>query len=186
MATISELNFVERVLLPFSTLVPVSVGLLGYWIWKRDKDRADERMSDRLSYWFAANCAGMLGLAIYHVLRHVMFVVDYRIGMTAFGAGFLVFVTLAMQFGVLQLDADSEILLTADNEVGEFVALDPDALQQLGPEQARATHNVPRRMYIASMTYLVIVLQSGFDGLVLKYNPNAQSSALQVTPCLEE
>ena len=100
MATISELNFVERVLLPFCTLVPVSVGLLGYWVWKRDKVRPDERMSERLSYWFAANCAGMQGLAIYHVLRHVMFMVDYRIGMTAFGVGFLLFATLATLFFV--------------------------------------------------------------------------------------
>jgi len=180
MATISELNFVERVLLPFCTLVPVSVGLLGYWVWKRDKVRPDERMSERLSYWFAANCAGMQGLALYHVLRNVMFAVDYRVGMTAFGAGFLFFATLALHLDVLQLDADSEILLTDDNEVGDVVALTPDSLEMLGPEQARVGRNVPRRRYIAFMTYFVIVAQSGFDGLVLKYNPNASGSALQV------
>lgn len=180
MATISELTFAERVILPFCTLVPVSVAVLGYWIWKRDKANEHERMSERLSLLFTANCAGMLGLALYHVLRHVMFVVDYRIGMAAFGTSFLVFVTLAMQFDVMQLDADSEILLSEDNEVQEFVAVDLDSLQQLGPEQARVGRNVPRRTYIAVMTYVVIVFQSGFDGLVLKYNPNAQSSALQV------
>jgi hypothetical protein len=180
MATISELTFAERVLLPFCTLVPVSVGMLGYWVWKRDKTTPTERMSERLGYWFAANCAGMLGLSVFHVLRHVMFVVDYRIGMSAFAVGFVVFVTLGMQFDMLQLDPDSEILLTEGNEVGDFVAVDPDALEQLGPEQARVGRNVPRRKYIALMTYLVIVTQSGFDGLILKYNPNAQSSALQV------
>jgi hypothetical protein len=30
------------------------------------------------------------------------------------------------------------------------------------------------------MTYLVLVFQSGFDGLVLKYNPNVQDSGVQV------
>ena len=180
MATISELTFAERVILPFCTLIPISVAILGYWVWKRDKLNEDERMTERLSYMFSANCAGMLGLAIYHVLRHVMFVVDYRIGMTAFGVSFLVFTTLAMQFGVMQLDADSEILLGDDNEVKDYLETDLDGLQQLGPEQGRVGRNVPRRTYIAVMTYLVIVLQSGFDGLVLKYNPNAQSSALQV------
>jgi hypothetical protein len=180
MATISELTFVERVVLPFCTLVPATVGLLGYWVWKRDKTTEDERMSERLSYWFAANCAGMLGLAIYHVLRNVLFIVDYRLGMTAFGVGFLVFVTLGMQFNVLQLDPDSEILLDEDNEVADYLAVDARALAQLGPEQARVGYNVPRRRYIAIMTYLVIVVQSGFDGLVLKYNPNAQASLVQV------
>ena len=180
MATISELTFAERVLLPFCTLVPISVGVLGFWVWKRDKSNPNERMTERLSYWFVANCAGMLGLAIYHVLRHVMFIADYRIGMAAFGASFLVFVSLAIQLDVLQLDADSEILLDEHNEVADFVALTPDGLEQLGPEQARVGHNVPRRKYIAIMTYLVIVFQSGFDGLVLKYNPNAQDSAVQV------
>jgi len=180
MATISELTFAERVVLPFCTLIPISVAILGYWVWKRDKATETERMTERLSYLFSANCAGMLGLAIYHVLRHVMFVVDYRIGMTAFGVSFLVFATLAMQFGVMQLDADSEILLGDDNEVKDYLGTDLESLEQLGPEQARVGRNVPRRTYIAVMTYLVIVLQSGFDGLVLKYNPNAQSSALQV------
>jgi|WetSurMetagenome_2_1015567.scaffolds.fasta_scaffold00597_19 hypothetical protein len=180
MATISELTFAERVVLPFCTLVPITVAVFGYWVWKRDKANAEERMSERLSYFFTANCAGMLGLAIYHVLRHVMFVVDYRIGMTAFGTSFLVFVTLAMQLDVLQLDADSEILLGPGNEVEDYVAVDAEALEELGTEQARVGRNVPRRKYIAVMTYLVIVFQSGFDGLVLKYNPNASSSALQV------
>jgi hypothetical protein len=180
MATISELTFAERVLLPFCTVIPMAVGALGYWVWKREKLHAYERMSDRMSHWFVANCAGMLGLSLYHVLRHVTLLTDYRWGMGAFGVSFLVFVSLALHLDVLQLDADSDLLLDEDNQVADFVEVGPDALQQLGPEQARAGRNVPRRRYIAALTYAVLVFQSGFDGLVLKYNPNAQDSAVQV------
>jgi hypothetical protein len=41
--------------------------------------------------------------------------------------------------------------------------------------------SVPLRRYVATLTYAVVVFQSAFDGLVLKYNPNAQDSAVQVT-----
>ncbi len=181
MATVSELTFAERVVLPFSALVPIAVGVLGYWVWKQPRLGPDERISERLRYWFVANAGGMLGLAIFHVLRHIMFVVDYRIGMTAFGVSFLFFFSLAMHLDVVKLDADSELLLTEGAVAAEYVAMSATALQQVGPEQERAGRNAPRRKYIAAMTYLVIVLQSGFDGLVLKYNPNAQSSATQVT-----
>jgi hypothetical protein len=180
MATISELTFVERVLLPFCTVVPLAVGALGYWVWKRDKAFPGERMSERMSHWFVANCAGMLGLSLYHVLRHVTVLTDYRWGMGAFGASFLTFVSLALHLDVLKLDADSELLMDDDNEVTDFVEVGPDALEQLGTEQERVGRNVPRRRYIAFLTYAVLVFQSGFDGLVLKYNPNAQDSAVQV------
>jgi len=123
MATISELTFVERVLLPFCTLIPLGVGTLGFWVWKREKRTPLERMSERMSLWFVANCAAMLGLALFHVLRHVMAqgLIDDRMGMGAFGASFLVFVTLGLQLDVLQMQEDNDLLLDGGNETGEFV-----------------------------------------------------------------
>ena len=180
MATMSDLSFVERVLLPFCTIIPITVGGLGYWVWKRDKVRPDERMSERMSHWFVANCAGMLGLSLYHVLRHVTVLTGYQWGMGSFGASFLVFVSLALHLDVMQMDNDSDLLMDENNEVADFIEVDAAALQQLGPEQARAGRNVPRRRYIAFLTYVVVVFQSGFDGLILKYNPSAQDSAVQV------
>lgn len=56
----------------------------------------------------------------------------------------------------------------------------PESSRQLGTQLAVASGNVPRRRYIAFLTYGVLVFQSGFDGLVLKYNPNGQDSAVQV------
>lgn len=36
MATVSTLSFAEKVALPFCVVVPVGVGIIGYFIWKRD------------------------------------------------------------------------------------------------------------------------------------------------------
>jgi len=183
MATVSELSFMERVLLPFCTLIPLAVGTLGFWVWKREKRTPDERMSERMSLWFVANCASMLGLALFHVLRNVTAqgLVDDRLGMGAFGASFLFFVTLALQLDVLQMTEDNDLLLNDGNETGTYLELAPEDMRALGNAPALAERNIPRRRYIAFMTYGVLVFQSAFDGLVLKFNPNASDSAMQVS-----
>jgi hypothetical protein len=183
MATVSELTFAERVVLPFCALIPLVVGTLGYWVWKREKRTPDERMSERMSLWFVANCASMLGLALFHVLRNVTAqgLIDDRLGMGAFGASFLFFVTLALHLDVLQMQEDNDLLLNDNNETGEYLELTPAEIRTLGNLPVQAERNVPRRRYVAFLVYGVIVFQSAFDGLVLKYNPNGSDSVVQVT-----
>jgi uncharacterized oligopeptide transporter (OPT) family protein len=81
MATITTLNFAERIVLPFAVFMPIIVGGCGYVIWKRDKRRGDETMTARMSMWFFASFAAVIGQCIYHVIHNIMGaggVEDYR------------------------------------------------------------------------------------------------------------
>lgn len=182
MATISTLTFAEKVLLPFCTLVPIGTGIAGYFIWKRDKRRDDEAMTERMAMWFVADCAIIVGLCVFHVIRNLMFsAADYRIGVGALGLSFIVFMCIAIHGGVLKFKDDADLLLNARHERSDFILLTNDAVAEHGPaiNESKSIHL--RRRYITALTYMMIVFQSGFDGLVLKYNPNAQNSPVQVS-----
>lgn len=180
MATISSLSFTEKVILPFCVLIPIVVGFLGYAIWKRDKHSMEETMSRRMSMWFMASCAAMIGLSIFHVVRNLMAASDYRIGMTAMGITVIVCMCASMKLDILKITDDRDLLLNSKNEVADFVLLDNDNVETFGPELTETRGNIRRRYLVAALVYLVLVFQSAFDGLVLKYNPNAQNSGVQV------
>jgi len=181
MATISTLTFGERVALPFCTVIPIVVGIIGYIIWKRDRKRdSNDTMTDRMRMWFMGNFAAMSSIAIFHVIRTLMFAIDYRYGMGGFALSFVVFVVLSIHLDFLRIHDDQDLLLNSRNETSDFVLLDNDALAEHGSDiNETVAKNRPRK-YIAVLTYAVIVFQSGFDGLVLKYNPNAQASEVQI------
>lgn len=69
---------------------------------------------------------------------------------------------------------------TATLEVTDALLVDTDSYALAAPDMVGNAQNLRRRRFIAIATYLVIVFQSAFDGLVLKYNPNANDSGLQV------
>jgi hypothetical protein len=182
MATITTLNFAERIVLPFSVFMPILVGGVGYVIWKRDKRRGDESMTERMAMWFFASFAAIIGQCIYHVMRNVLGggLQDYRIGMGVLGATFIIFMCLSMHLDVLQITDDDDLLLNSRHEMADFVMMTNEAVAQVGPDINDTTKGIFKRRYIAALTYLVLVFQCSFDGLALKYNPNASDSGVQV------
>jgi hypothetical protein len=159
MATVTTLNFASRVLLPFSVLMPVAVGVAGYFIWKRDKRRGDESMTERMAMWFFASFAAVVGQSLYHVMRNIMagsITEDYRIGMGAFGASFILFMCLSMHLDVLQITDDDDLLLNSRHEMADFVLMDNAAVAAVGPDVNDTKKNIYRRRYIAVLTYIVL------------------------------
>lgn len=179
MATTSTLTFAEKVALPFSVAIPITIGVAGYFIWKQDK-HSNETMTTRMSMWFMASCASMISLSLFHVVRNLMAASDYRIGMISMGATIIFLMCLSMGFDLLKITDDRDLLLNSRNEVTDWTLLDTQAVQTIGPELAAASGNVRRRYLVAAAVYIVMVFQSAFDGVVLKYNPNGQDSAVQV------
>lgn len=179
MATVSVLTLTEKVVLPFCTFVPLAVGLIGYLVWKQDRHSPGETITLRMTAWFLASSAIMIGLAIFHVIFNLAGTRDARIGIGAVAAAFCVGMCAKMHWEVAWVDND-DLLLNDKNETADFIRLDSDTLQHTAPAINSSRHNTKRRYVIAGLTYSVIVFQSAFDGLVLKYNPNGQDSGLQV------
>lgn len=175
MATVSTLSLAEKVVLPFSTLVPIGVGIVGYAVWKQDRREANASITTRMTAWFLASSAVMIGLAIFHVIYNITGARDPRIGLAAVAAAFCICMCAKMHWEIAWVDND-DLLLNDKNEIADFIALDSDTLQQTAPAINNSRHNMWRRYVVAAMTYYVIVFQSAFDGLVLKYNPNGQVS----------
>jgi hypothetical protein len=181
MATVSELNTAERIVLPFAAVIPVAMGVIGYVIWKKDKRRQDgTSMTDKMRVFFVANSAALCSMTVFHVLHTLFSAYDYRWGMAAFALGLVVCVCLGIRFEALRIFEDNDILLNQHNETGEFMYMDGERTGELMPETNDAVKHDATRKIIAAATYVSLLVQSGFDGLILKYNPNAQSSALQV------
>ncbi len=76
---------------------------------------------------------------------------------------------------------DEDILFDDDGGMAAGIAIDNDAIQEAAPDINNAQRNLTRRRLAATLTYVVIAFQSVFDGLVLKYNPNVQEAAVQVS-----
>lgn len=181
MATVSELNTAERIVLPFAAVIPVIMGTIGYFIWKRDRRRQDgTSMTDRMRVFFVSNSAALCSITVFHVLHTLFSAYDYRWGMTAFALVLVVCVCLGIRFEALRIFEDDDILLNQHNETGDFVYVDGENSAELIPEANDAIKHDATRKIIAAATYFSLLVQSGFDGLILKYNPNAQSSAIQV------
>lgn len=181
MATVSELNSAERIVLPFAAVIPVVMGTLGYVIWKKDKRRQDgTSMTDKMRVFFVANSAALCSMTVFHVMHTLFSAYDYRWGMTAFALTLVVCVCLGIRFEALRIFEDNDILLNQHNETGEFIYMDGEHTGELMPETNDAVKHDATRKIIAAITYVSLLVQSGFDGLILKYNPNAQSAALQV------
>jgi len=181
MATISELNVAERIVLPFAALIPVAMGVVGYVVWKRDTKRMiHESMTDKMRVFFVANSAALCSMTVFHVLHTLFSAYDYRWGMGAFAAMLVFCFCLGIRFEALRIFDDDDILLNQHNETASFVMFEGDNTAETVPDTNDAIRNDVTRKYIAVATYLALLVQSGFDGLILKYNPNAQSSATQV------
>lgn len=58
--------------------------------------------------------------------------------------------------------------------------MDSHTVEEIGPIIPLIQRSIRQRYIVSALVYLNIVFQSAFDGLVLKYNPNAQESATQV------
>lgn len=181
MATVTTLNTAQMIVLPFATLVPVGIGTMGYFIWKRDKRRAvEESMTERMSIWFMASFAVVIGQAIFHVARNLMAYPDYRIGLVSYAVAFVVMMILSIHLEVLKITDDRDLLLNSRNEEADYVLMDHEAVQEEGANVNSSHVNLLRRRYIAALTYMVIIFQSSVDGFVLKYNPNIQDSWVQI------
>jgi len=181
MATVSILNFAERVVLPFSAAIPVIVGIIGYVIWKRDRHRdSNDTMTNRMRIWFMANSAALSSIAVFHVIRNIMLDVDYRFGMGGFAMAFIAWIVLSVHVDLLKIRDDDDLLLNTRNETAEYAMMTSNDVEEFADEINKSVSYAGPRKFIAVATYLVIVFQSGFDGLVLKYNPNAEPTGVQV------
>ena len=176
MATVSILNEIESVVLPFCTVIPILVGALGYWIWKRS---TDEKMGLRMSVWFMASSAIVFGLAVFHVIFNISGARDPRFGLAACGAMFCVCICIKLHFEMAWVE-NEDLLLNEHNETADYVMVTSEALAETTSDINNGQKNIRRRRFIAAITYLTIVFQSAFDGLVLKYNPNGNDSGVQV------
>ena len=85
-----------------------------------------------------------------------------------------------LHFEFAWVENESMLVDTTTLEVTDALLVDTDSYALAAPDMVGNAHNLKRRRFIAIATYLVIVFQSAFDGLVLKYNPNANDSGLQV------
>jgi len=177
MATVSILSAGEKVALPFCVLIPLSVGALGYWLWKREHG---ETLSVRLSAWFMASSAITIGLTIFHVIFNITGMADPRVGLAGLSIAFCACMCLKMHFELAWIENEDLYIINADGETSDFVILNAHDLRQAGPALNNSHRNTKRRRAVALITYAVIVFQSAFDGLVLKYNPNGNDSGVQV------
>lgn len=181
MATVSILSTAEAIVLPFCTLIPLITGFCGYRIWKQQQQRGGSTITERMGIWFMASSAIMIGLALFHVIFNITATGthDPRIGLGAVAAAFCICMCAKMHFELAWV-ADEDLLLDESNETADYLVVDSDTLRDVGPTITSAQQNTRRRRRIATVTYAVVVFQSAFDGLVLKYNPNANDSGLQI------
>jgi hypothetical protein len=77
---------------------------------------------------------------------------------------------------------DEDILFDDDGAMAAGISIDNDAIPEAVVDINNSQRNLTRRRLAATLTYIVIAFQSVFDGLVLKYNPNVQEAAVQVSP----
>ena len=195
MATVSILDTAEMIVLPFCTFVPIGVGVGGYILWKRGL------FANGMEIPLMASSGAMTGMALFHVLFTLTGggSFDPRFGLSAMGAAFCLCVFLKvcvclarsgkflthqkntqLHFEFAWVENESMLVDTTTFEVTDALLVDTDSYALAAPDMAGNAHNLKRRRFIAIATYLVIVFQSAFDGLVLKYNPNANDSGLQV------
>lgn len=78
------------------------------------------------------------------------------------------------------MENEALLLIPDTNEVADSMLADSASYAMVASDLAGNNANLKRRRFVAIAVYLVIVFQSAFDGLVLKYNPNGNDSGLQV------
>lgn len=181
MATVSILDETEMILLPFCTLIPAVSGIIGYIAWKRKVFNVAS-----MSFLLLVSSGIMTGMALFHVLLTIATsggisgTLDPRFGLSAMGTAFCVCIFLKLHFEFAWVENEALLIDDETNEVVDSILVDSRSYGQVAEDMQNNEHNLKRRRFVAIAVYLVIVFQSAFDGLVLKYNPNGNDSGLQV------